>query len=110
LAFTPEPPITHKVNSRKDESLLVRWDTFLILYAGLEIVNGIRSRTIYHHSLPGESLYNDWPSKIKHKIPEIEVVAESNIPTKSLVISLTALRYRRSMAGSGLSVELPGPE
>ena len=59
LAFTLEPPITHKLNFRKDESLLVRRDTFLILYACLEIVNGIKYRAHYCYSLPSESLYSD---------------------------------------------------
>ena len=45
--------------SGEDETLLIRWDTFLILDLGLYVVNGIRRLNIKGDGLPGEGLNKD---------------------------------------------------
>ena len=45
-----------KLLSGKDESLLVRWDSLLVLNLGLHVVNSIRGLDIKSDGLTGESL------------------------------------------------------
>jgi len=43
----------------EDEPLLVRWDSFLVLNLGLDILDGIRGLNLEGDSFPGEGLHKD---------------------------------------------------
>ena len=51
--------------SSKDQSLLIRWDTLLVLDLGLDVVNGIRRLDIQGDGLSGQSLDKDLHSSTK---------------------------------------------
>ena len=50
--------------SGKDEALLIRWDSFLILDLGLYVVDGIRRLYIKSDGLSGKGLYKDLHSLV----------------------------------------------
>jgi len=43
----------------EDEPLLVRWDSFLVLNLGLDILDGIRGLNLEGDSFPSEGLHKD---------------------------------------------------
>ena len=45
--------------SGKDQSLLIRWDTLLVLDLGLDVVDGIRRLDIQGDGLAGKSFHKD---------------------------------------------------
>merc|ERR1712014_503509 len=47
--------------SGEDKSLLIGWDTFLVLDLSLDVLNGIRSLDIKGNGLSGQSLDEDLP-------------------------------------------------
>ena len=53
--------------SSKDKTLLIRWNSFLVLDLGLDVVNGIRWLDIQGDSLAGKSLYENLQSWKKRK-------------------------------------------
>jgi hypothetical protein len=53
--------------SSEDETLLVRWDTFLVLDLGLHIVNGIRRFDLKSDGLSSEGLDEDLHSSAEAK-------------------------------------------
>ncbi|KAJ0955743.1 hypothetical protein HanPSC8_Chr01g0006381 [Helianthus annuus] len=53
--------------SSKDEPLLVRWDTLLILDLRLDVVNGIRTLNLQSYSLSSQRLHKDLHTTTKTK-------------------------------------------
>jgi len=56
-----------KLLSGEDESLLVWWDTFLVLDLGFDVLDGVRSLDLKSDGLAGESLDEDLHATSKSK-------------------------------------------
>ena len=48
-----------KLLSSKDKTLLIRWDSFLVLDLGLDILNGVSWLNLKGDGLAGEGLYEN---------------------------------------------------
>ena len=59
-------PISAHLISSKDQPLLIRWNTLLVLDLGLDILDGVRGLHLEGDGLPGEGLHEDL--HLRHKL------------------------------------------
>merc|ERR1719343_1882236 len=80
-----------KLLASKDESLLVRGDTLLVLDLGLDVLNGIRRLNIEGDGLASESLHEDLhtTSEAKHQV-ESRLLLNVVVRESSAILELLA--------------------
>jgi len=65
-----ESPAVLELLARKDQPLLIRWDPFLVLDLGLDILDGVGGLNLKGDGLAGEGLHEDLHTspQTEHKV------------------------------------------